>query len=142
MKTYVPSQYDINRNWFVVDADGMILGRLATRVAHILSGKHKPTYVPFLDTGDCVIVVNASKIEMTGKKLEQKKYRHHTGYLGHLKEIQAKKLLATRPEKMIIHAVRGMLPKNKIGRKMLKKLKVYSGPNHNNAAQNHAVKTC
>jgi len=135
MKTYVPSQYDINRNWFVVDADGMILGRLATRVAHILSGKHKPTYVPFLDTGDCVIVVNASKIEMTGKKLEQKKYRHHTGYLGHLKEIQAKKLLATRPEKMIIHAVRGMLPKNKIGRKMLKKLKVYSGPNHNNAAQ-------
>jgi len=135
MKTYVPSQYDINRNWFVVDADGMILGRLATRVAHILSGKHKPTYVPFLDTGDCVIVVNASKIEMTGKKLEQKKYRHHTGYLGHLKEIQAKKLLATRPEKMIIHAVRGMLPKNKIGRKMLKKLKFYSGPNHNNAAQ-------
>ena len=135
MKTYVPSQYDINRNWFVVDAEGMILGRLATRVAHILSGKHKPTYVPFLDTGDCVIVVNASKIEMTGKKLEQKKYRHHTGYLGHLKEIQAKKLLATRPEKIIIHAVRGMLPKNKIGRKMLKKLKVYSGPNHNNAAQ-------
>lgn len=135
MKTYVPSQYDINRNWFVVDAEGMILGRLATRVAHILIGKHKPTYVPFLDTGDCVIVVNASKIEMTGKKLEQKKYRHHTGYLGHLKEIQAKKLLATRPEKIIIHAVRGMLPKNKIGRKMLKKLKVYSGPNHNNAAQ-------
>ncbi|MBN2431789.1 MAG: 50S ribosomal protein L13 [Acidobacteria bacterium] len=135
MKTYVPRKKDIHHNWFVVDAEGMVLGRLATQVAHILAGKHKASYVPFLDCGDSVIVINAAKVEMTGRKLEQKVYRHHTGYLGHLKEVKAKRLLAQRPERIIEHAVRGMLPKNKMGRQMIKKLRVYAGPNHNHQAQ-------
>jgi len=135
MKTYVPRKKDIHRNWFVVDAEGKVLGRLATQVAHILSGKHKASYVPFMDCGDSVIVINAAKVEMTGRKLEQKVYRHHTGYLGHLKEVKAKRLMAQRPERIIEHAVRGMLPKNKLGRQMIKKLRVFAGPNHNHQAQ-------
>ncbi len=135
MKTFVPSKKNLEKNWYIVDAEGMVLGRLATRVAHILAGKHKPTYVPFLDTGDFVIVINADKVEMTGRKLEQKYYYRHTGYLGHLKEVQAKKLMATRPERIVQAAVRGMLPKTKLGRQMLKKLKVYAGPNHKHQAQ-------
>jgi large subunit ribosomal protein L13 len=135
MKTYVPRKKDIQNNWFVVDAEGMVLGRLATQVAHILAGKHKPSYVPFMDCGDSVIVINAAKVELTGRKLDQKMYRHHTGYLGHLKEVKAKRLFAQRPERIIEHAVRGMLPKNKLGRQMIKKLRVYAGDTHNHQAQ-------
>jgi len=135
MKTFIPKKNDIEQKWYVVDAAGMPLGRLASRVAKILMGKHKPTYVPFLDTGDYVIVVNASKVELTGRKLDQKFYRRHTGYLGGLKEIQAKKLYATHPETYVQSAVKGMLPKNKLGRKMFKKLKVFSGPEHDHQAQ-------
>ena len=135
MKTYVPKKAEIKKNWFVVDAEGQVLGRFATEIARVLMGKHKPSYVPFMDTGDGVIVINASKVEMTGRKVEQKMYYRHTGYVGHLKETQAKKMMAQRPEYVIIHAVKGMLPKNKLGRQMIKKLKVYGGPNHNHQAQ-------
>jgi large subunit ribosomal protein L13 len=135
MKTFVPGKHDIQRKWYVVDAKGMILGRLATQVARVLCGKHKPSYVPFLDTGDFVIVVNAGEVEITGRKLEQKFYRRHTGYHGGLKEVQAKKLYATKPESVIKEAVQGMLPKTKLGRAMIKKLKVYKGAEHRHQAQ-------
>ena len=135
MKTFVPGKHDIQHKWYVVDAKGMILGRLATQVARVLCGKHRPSYVPFLDTGDFVIVVNASQVEITGRKLDQKMYRHHTGYHGGLKEVQAKKLYATRPEQVIREAVQGMLPKTKLGRAMIKKLKVYRGAEHRHQAQ-------
>lgn len=135
MSTYVPKLSEIRRQWHLVDADGMVLGRLATRVATLLSGKHKPMYVPFLDTGDFVVVVNAEKVELTGRKLEQKFYRRHSGYMGGLKETQARKMKATRPEHVIAAAVRGMLPKNKIGQKMFSKLKIYRGPAHRHQAQ-------
>ena len=135
MKTYVPGKADIQHKWFVVDAKGQVLGRLATQVARILCGKHKPSYVPFLDSGDFVIVVNAAEVAMTGRKLEQKFYRRHTGYHGGLKEVQAKKMHATRPETVIREAVQGMLPKTKLGRAMIKKLKVYRGAEHRHQAQ-------
>lgn len=135
MKTFVPGKHDIQRKWYVVDAKGMVLGRLATQVARVLCGKHKPSYVPFLDTGDFVIVVNAGEVEITGRKLEQKFYRRHTGYHGGLKEVQAKKLYATKPEAVIKEAVQGMLPKTKLGRAMIKKLKVYKGAEHRHQAQ-------
>jgi len=129
------SAADIRRDWFVVDAAGLVLGRLATRVARVLSGKHRASYVPHLDTGDFVVVTNAEKIRFTGNKLDEKVYRHHTGYPGGLKTVQARDVQAKYPERIVESAVRGMLPKSKLGRKQLKKLKVYRGPKHPHEAQ-------
>ena len=126
---------DVQREWYVVDAAGQTLGRLAARVARILRGKHKPTYSPSVDTGDFVIVVNAEKIHVTGRKLDQKIYYRYSGYPGGLKEITLRNLLQRHPTRVIEHAVRGMLPKNRLGRQMFKKLKVYAGPDHPHAAQ-------
>ena len=126
---------DINRKWYVVDAEGMVLGRLASQVAAILRGKNKPTYTPNVDTGDFVIIVNADKVVLTGKKLDQKIYYHHTGYVGHMKETVYSKLMAEKPEFAVKKAVVGMLPKGPLGRQMATKLKVYAGPEHDNAAQ-------
>ena len=139
MKTFIPKAEDINRKWYVVDAEGLVLGRLASEVASILRGKNKPTYTPNMDTGDYVIVVNASKVVLTGKKLDQKIYYHHSGYAGGMKETKYRKLLAEKPEFVITHAVEGMLPKGPLGRKMAKKLKVYAGPDHEQAAQKPEV---
>jgi large subunit ribosomal protein L13 len=135
MRTYFPKQGDIEPRWFVIDAEGMVLGRLSTTIARIITGKAKPTYTPFLDTGDHVIVINAEKVLLTGTKEEDKIYRHHTLYPGGLKSRAARFVRAEKPESMIETAVWGMLPKNKIGRKMLKKLKVYRGTNHPHQAQ-------
>ncbi len=135
MSTYVAKPAEIVKKWFVVDAEGQTLGRLATEVARVLRGKHKPTYTPFLDTGDYVIVVNAAKLVLTGKKLDQKMYRYHTGYPGGLKEIKYRNMMQKNPERVFEVAVRGMLPKNSLGRAMYKKLKVYAGPEHEHAAQ-------
>ncbi len=140
-RTPLPNMSDSSRRWIVVDADGKVLGRLATTVARHLSGKTKPIYTPFLDTGDFVVVINADKVALTGQKLESKMYRRHTGFPGGLRSIEAGKLRATRPEKLIEEAVKGMLPKTKLGRKMIKKLKVYSGPNHPHGAQSPAAQT-
>jgi large subunit ribosomal protein L13 len=126
---------EIERKWFVVDAADQVLGRLATRVATILRGKHKPTFTPHLDVGDHVIVVNAEKIHLTGRKLRDKMYRWHTGYIGALREVSAETMLRTHPERMIEWAVQGMLPKNRLGRAMAKKLKVYRGAAHPHEAQ-------
>lgn len=126
---------DVQREWYVVDAAGQTLGRLAARVARILRGKHKPMYSPSVDTGDFVIVVNAEKIHVTGRKLDQKIYYRYSGYPGGLKEITLRNLLQRHPTRVIEHAVRGMLPKNRLGRQMFKKLKVYAGPDHPHAAQ-------
>ncbi len=135
MSTYVAKASEITRKWFVVDAEDKTLGRLSTEIAMILMGKNKPEYTPFLDTGDFVIVVNAEKIKLTGKKWEQKKYRYHTGYPGGLKEIKYSDLRQRKPEKMLEMSVKGMLPKNSLGRQMIKKLKVYAGPTHEHQAQ-------
>ena len=135
MATYVATKDSIERKWLVIDAEGMVLGRLATEVAKLLRGKHKPTYTPFLDTGDNVIVINASKIVLTGKKLDDKLYRHHSGFPGGLKEVDYRTLMAKNPEKAFELAVKGMLPKNSLGRQMFKKLKVYAGAEHEQAAQ-------
>lgn len=135
MRTYFPKQGDITPRWFVIDAEGQILGRLSTTIAQIISGKTKPTYTPFLDTGDHVIVLNAEKIVLSGRKESDKLYRHHTGYPGGLKERAARFIRAEKPETMIEEAVWGMLPKSKLGRKMLKKLKVYRGAQHPHEAQ-------
>ena len=135
MKSFVPGDREIDRKWYVVNAEGQVLGRLATRVARLLTGKGKPIYTPFLDTGDHVIVVNADKIRLTGRKLSDKIYRHHTGYPGGLKEIAAGDLLSKNPEKLVREAIIGMLPKSKLGRAMRKKLKVYRGPQHPHQAQ-------
>lgn len=134
-KTYVTKQEDVQREWYVVDASGQTLGRLASQVARILRGKHKPIYSPSVDTGDYVIVVNAEKVHVTGRKLDQKIYYRHSGYPGGLKEITLRNLLRKHPTRVIEHAVRGMLPKNRLGRRMFKKLKVYAGPDHPHAAQ-------
>jgi large subunit ribosomal protein L13 len=141
MKTYMPSGKNIERKWYVVDAEGQTLGRLASQVAAILRGKNKPEFTPFLDMGDYVIVVNAEKIHLTGKKLEDKIYSTHTGQPGGLREISYKQLLATKPELAIKTAVKGMLPKNSLGRDMIKKLKVYAGPEHGHQAQQPEVLT-
>jgi large subunit ribosomal protein L13 len=133
--TYVVKQGEIERTWYVVDAEGQNLGRLATRVATILRGKHKPTYTPSMDVGDFVIVINADKVQVTGKKLLDKRYYRHSLYPGGLTAISLQRMLATHPERVIEHAVRGMLPKNKLGRAMYRKLKVYAGANHPHAAQ-------
>jgi len=135
MQTYVPRGLNQDPQWFLVDADGETLGRLATLVAMRLRGKHRPTFAPNYDHGDHVIVINASKVVLTGKKKTDKMYRRHTGYPGGLKEIAAGKLLATRPERVIELAVAGMLPKNSIGKKLITKLKVYAGPEHPHQAQ-------
>lgn len=135
MSTYVAKAADIKRKWYVIDADGLILGRLASEVAKILRGKNKAEYTPFLDTGDYVIIVNASKIALTGKKLDQKMYRYHTNYPGGLKEIKYRDMMQKKPEKVVELAVKGMLPKNALGLAMFKKLKVYAGPEHEHTAQ-------
>ncbi len=133
--TYSAKQSDNQDKWWVVDADGAVLGRLATQVAARLKGKHNPMYTPHVDTGDSVIVINASKIKLTGRKMDQKNYYHHSGYIGGLKSITARKLMEKRPEDLISHAVKGMLPKNRLGRKLFKKLKVYAGVDHPHTAQ-------
>ena len=135
MKTYVPKRDEIPRQWWLVDATGLTLGRLATEVASKLHGKHKPSYTPFLDTGDHVVVINADKVVLTGRKLEQKLYRRYSGYPGGLKEITAGKLQEHHPERLIQFAVKGMLPKGPLGRKLFRKLKVYAGDAHPHAAQ-------
>jgi large subunit ribosomal protein L13 len=135
MKTFSPTPKDISRNWFVVDASDKILGRLATAVAVRLRGKHKVEYAPHLDTGDFIVVVNAAKVRTTGRKLDQKKYYRHSGWIGGLKETSLRDMLAKKPEDVIRKAVRGMLPKNRLGRAMLKKLKVYAGEAHPHEAQ-------
>ena len=135
MKTYMANAQTVERKWYVVDATGLTLGRLSTRVASVLRGKHKPTYTPNVDTGDFVIVINTDKVVLTGKKLENKFYRYHTGYIGGLKEISYKKMMAEKSDLAVYEAVRGMLPKNSLGRAMLKKLRVYKGAEHNHAAQ-------
>ena len=135
MKTYMAHADNVDRKWYVVDAEGIALGRLASKVASILRGKNKPTFTPNVDTGDFVIILNCDKVVLTGKKLEDKFYRYHTGYIGGLKEIPYKKLMAEKSDLAVYEAVRGMLPKNSLGRAMLKKLRVYKGAEHNHAAQ-------
>lgn len=135
MKTYQAKKDEIKRNWFLIDAEGKILGRLAADIAARLRGKNKPVYTPHVDTGDFIIVINAEKIGLTGKKLDDKIYYHHTGYPGGIKGISAGKLLQTKPEDLLRFAVKGMLPKNTLGRAMLKKLKIYAGSEHPHSAQ-------
>ncbi len=136
MKTVSMKSGSFEQDWFLVDANEKILGRFASEIASILRGKKKPIFTPHVDTGDFVVVVNAEKIKLTGKKLKDKKYYRHTGYPGGIKEISAEKLLEKKPEDLIIKAVRGMLPKNSLGRQMITKLKVYAGPAHPHNAQN------
>jgi large subunit ribosomal protein L13 len=136
MKTFSATPKDIERRWFIVDADGMVLGRLATEIARIIRGKHKPMYTPHMDTGDNVIVVNASKVRLTGRKAEQKTYFVHTGYMGHERHIPFASMLAKHPERVIEKAVHGMLPKSALGRQVLRlKLRVYAGAEHPHVAQ-------
>ncbi len=135
MKTFVAKPHELKRKWYVIDAEGKPLGRLASEVAKILRGKHKPIYTPNVDTGDHVIVLNASKVVLTGKKLEQKLYRHHSLYPGGLKEIKYKQFMAEKPDRAVELAIKGMLPKNSLGRAMYRKLKVYKGGEHEHQAQ-------
>jgi large subunit ribosomal protein L13 len=135
MNTPIPSGKDVQRDWYVLDASGAVLGRLATMVAMMLMGKHKPTYTPFLDMGDHVVIVNADKVKLTGRKEDDKLYRTHSGYPGGLKETQARKMRQRRPERMLELAIQGMLPKNKLGKQMYRKLNVYAGPKHPHQAQ-------
>ncbi len=134
-KTYVAKAEDVSREWYVVDAEGQTLGRLAANIARILRGKHKPTYTPHVDVGDYVIVINAEKVAVTGRKLDQKQYYRFSGYPGGLKSVTLRRQLETYPERVMEHAVRGMLPRGPLGRKMFKKLKVYAGPEHPHVAQ-------
>ena len=135
MKTFSPKPQDIEHKWYVVDADGAILGRLAARIAHVLRGKHKPIFAPHIDCGDFVVVLNADKVRLTGRKTDQKVYYHHSGYPGGFKVVPFERMLVKRPEFILRNAVRGMLPKNRLGRKMLKKLKVYLSDEHPHKAQ-------
>lgn len=135
MKTYMAKPEEIERKWYVVDCDGLVLGRVASQIASVLRGKNKPCYTPNVDCGDYVIAINTDKIVLTGKKLEQKYYRYHTGYIGGLKEIQFKKRMSENSDKALTTAVKGMLPKNSLGRDMIKKLKVFKGAEHNHQAQ-------
>ncbi|NBI05618.1 50S ribosomal protein L13 [Senegalia massiliensis] len=139
MKSFIAKPHEIERKWYIIDAEGKKLGRLASEVAKILRGKNKPIYTPHVDTGDHVIIINAEKVELSGKKLDQKLYRYHTNHPGGLKEIPYKRLMQEKPELAVQKAVRGMLPKNSLGRQMIKKLKVYSGTEHNHAAQKPEV---
>ena len=135
MKTYSVKASELKYDWYVVDATGQNLGRLSTKVAAVLRGKHKPTFTPHMDTGDFVVIVNADKIEVTGKRLDDKMYYHYSGYPGGMKSINLRSQLAVHPERVLITAIRGMLPHNRLGRKMFKKLKVYAGPDHPHTAQ-------
>jgi large subunit ribosomal protein L13 len=135
MKTYMAKKEEVVHKWWLVDAQGQVLGRLASKIAHILQGKHKPTYTPHLDTGDFVVVINAEKIVLTGKKWTQKKYKHYSGYPGGLKEVPAEEVLKRKPTQLLRLAVRRMLPKTKLGRKMLTKFKIYAGGEHPHQAQ-------
>ena len=135
MKTFMAKPSDVERKWYVLDAEGQTLGRLAAQAAYLLRGKHKPTYTPHIDTGDFVIIVNAEKVRLTGNKLLKKKYVHHTRYPGGLREMTYRDLLNKNPEKAVEVAVKGMLPHNRLGRKMFRKLKVYRGPDHPHQAQ-------
>lgn len=135
MKTFMANEQNIERKWYLVDASGMPLGRVASQVAAILRGKNKPTFTPHVDTGDFVIVINTDKMILTGKKLEQKYYRYHTGYMGGLKETQYKKMMAEKSDDALYIAIKGMLPKNSLGRQMLKKVRVYKGAEHEHEAQ-------
>ena len=135
MPTPMPQENEIERKWFVLNADGQVLGRLASRVASILRGKHKPTFAPHLDVGDHVVVVNAEKVHLTGRKLRDKMYRWHSGYIGGLREVRAETMLKTHPERVIEHAVKGMLPNNKLRAVRMGKLKVYAGASHPHEAQ-------
>ncbi|MEW6742409.1 MAG: 50S ribosomal protein L13 [Planctomycetota bacterium] len=135
MKSFCAKPGTVTQHWRVVDASGQVLGRLASRVAVVLMGKHRPTYTPHVDTGDYVIVVNAAKVRITGRKLDQRLVRHHTGYMGHLKEVPLRELFEKHPEQVVELAVRRMLPKTKLGRDMLRKLKIYRGPDHPHQAQ-------
>lgn len=136
MRTFTAKEAEIERDWYLIDADGQTLGRLASRIAPILKGKHKPIYTPHLDCGDFVVVVNAEKVRVTGRKLDQKFYHRHSGYPGGLTSINLRDQLARYPERVLQAAIRGMLPKNKLGRRMIKKLKVYGGDSHPHQAQN------
>jgi large subunit ribosomal protein L13 len=136
MKTTSARNSEVDRKWHVIDADGKVVGRLASRVASILRGNSKPIFTPHVDTGDYVVIVNAGKVRFTGNKLEQKAYYHHTGFIGGIKKETAKDIMKETPERIILSAVRGMLPKNRLGRQIFKKLKVYSGPDHPHQAQN------
>ncbi len=136
MKTFSPKPEDINRQWYMVDADGKILGRLASMLAYRLRGKHKPEFAPHMDNGDFIVVINCDKIRVSGKKPALKKYYHHTGYVGGLKETTLATMLADKPARVLMAAVKGMLPRNRLGRALLKKLKVYAGGEHPHAAQN------
>ncbi|MCC5795017.1 MAG: 50S ribosomal protein L13 [Chromatiales bacterium] len=135
MRTYSAKPDEVKRGWYLVDANGRTLGRLASEIARRLRGKHKPEFTPHVDTGDYIVVVNAERIRVTGNKLKDKMYHRHTGYIGNLKSTTLEKLLAEHPERALTHAVQGMLPKNSLGRRMLRKLKVYSGPEHEHTAQ-------
>lgn len=135
MKTFMQKKENIERNWYVIDAEGKTLGRVATKAAHVLRGKHKVTYTPYVDCGDYVIIVNADKVVLTGNKLEDKKYYNHSGFPGGLRERSAKEMIEKYPEEMVERAVKGMLPHNRLGRAMYKKLFVYTGNEHKHAAQ-------
>jgi len=139
MKTFSAKAEEINREWFLVDAEGKTLGRMASEIALRLRGKHKPEFTPHVDTGDYIVVVNAEKLAVTGNKLNDKMYHHHTGYVGNLKSINLRDLLAKHPERVLEKAVKGMLPKNSLGRQMYRKLKVYAGPSHPHEAQEPKV---
>jgi len=136
MKTYQAKKEEVGHHWYLVNAEGKVLGRLAVGVANVLRGKHKPTYTPHVDTGDFIVVINAGKVSLTGRKLKNKTYYHYTGYPGGIKEMSAEKLLAKKPAEMIRMAVKGMLPKTSLGRQMLRKLKIYAGSTHPHKAQN------
>ncbi|MBT8067550.1 MAG: 50S ribosomal protein L13 [Gammaproteobacteria bacterium] len=135
MKTFSAKPAEVRRDWYVVDATGKTLGRLSTEIARRLRGKHKPEYTPHVDTGDYIVVVNAEKVRVTGNKLKDKIYHHHTGYIGNLKSVSLEKMLDETPERVVQFAVKGMLPKGPLGRQMLSKLRVFAGPSHNHAAQ-------
>ena len=139
MKSFMAKSHEVKREWFVVDASGLTLGRLASQVASVLRGKHKPTFTPNVDTGDFVIVLNSDKVVLTGKKLEQKMYTYHTGYIGGLKQTPYKDMMAKKSDVVVYDAVKGMLPKNSLGRQMLTKLRVYKGGEHNHQAQQPKV---
>lgn len=135
MKTFSAKPAEVRRDWYVVDATGQTLGRLSTEIARRLRGKHKPVYTPHIDTGDYIVVINAEKVRVTGNKLKDKMYHHHTGFIGNLKSISLEKQLQKAPERVIEHSVKGMLPKGPLGRKMLSKLRVFAGPEHAHTAQ-------
>ena len=139
MKSFMAKSHEVKREWFVVDASGMTLGRLASQVASVLRGKHKPTFTPNVDTGDFVIVLNSDKVVLTGKKLEQKMYTYHTGYIGGLKQTPYKDMMAKKSDVVVYEAIKGMLPKNSLGRQMITKLRVYKGGEHNHQAQQPKV---